>query len=278
MIRNDFVYKNVKKFPNLLWGASVHPFRKDFKEELEKAYRNGAVLVKLIPPIQAIPLVSSDEQVISRIKEYYSILSKYKLPLLIHLDEEGTFSKELERKFRDYVGLSGVEAALEAGVTVIVAHVASRNSIDTHDKSHDSLKTYDYLLKLMKEEKYKGQLYADISALPTILTRKDHLCKVVKDFKGNEDRLLWGSDYPLNYWKTTSTLLVGVDCNRSYFGMTSDEGYALSSKRNQWDRGIFLQKNMGVSDKIFNSTKKFFIDRELVKVDDNGKLQVLLRD
>jgi predicted TIM-barrel fold metal-dependent hydrolase len=278
VVRNDFLSEQVRPYKNLLWAASINPFRKDFREELEKAYRNGAVLIKLIPPIQGIPLKSKDTLIIERLKEYFSLVAKYNLPILVHLDEEGTFSKELEEKFGKYVGLSGIELALEQGVTVIVAHVASRNSLEHSEEGEKSSRTYSTLLDLMKQDRYRNKLFADISALPTIVTRDDHLCRVVKDFKGQEDRLLWGSDYPLNYWKTTSTLLVGVSCDRSYFSMTSDEGYALSSKRNQWDRGIFLQRNMGVSDRIFNNTRKFLVDRGLVEVGLDGSLRSVKRE
>lgn len=272
MIRNDYVARNVKKYSNLFWAASVNPYRKDFKEEIDKSYKEGALFIKLIPPIQAIDLASDDNKIVNRIKEFYELLAKYKLPLLIHLDEEGTFSKELENKFRQYVGLSGLELALKSGVTVIVAHVASRDSVDYHTDSDATEKTYQQVLALMDKEEYKGLLYADISALPTIVTRTNHLCKVVKDFKGKEDRLLWGSDYPLNYWKTTSTILLGPSCDRSYISMTDDEGYAFSSKRHQWDRAIFLQKNMGASDEIFNSTRKFLLERKLLYQNVDGFL------
>jgi len=53
-IPNDFVAAEVRKYPNLLFGASINPYRKDAIERLEKAARDGAVLVKWLPPIQNI--------------------------------------------------------------------------------------------------------------------------------------------------------------------------------------------------------------------------------
>lgn len=276
MITNDFVSQEVRKYPNLLWGASVHPFRKDFREELQKAHQNGAVLVKLIPPIQAVPLESESGLVRQRMQEFYKLLAHYKLPLLVHLDEEGTFSKSLEREFRQYVGVLGIRAAIEAGVTVIVAHAASRESkVDFRPGYRGN--TYQDFLLLMDEPSYRGRLFADISALPTIVTRQDHLCRVLRDLQGQEDRLLWGSDYPLNNWKTTSTVLIGPGCGRGTFSPSSDERYALNMNRHQWDRAIFLQKNMGASEKIFNNTRHFLLQRRLVEVSSDGRLQIQKR-
>lgn len=272
MVRNSFVAEQVAKFPNLLWGASVNPLRKDFREELKMSWEKGAVLVKLIPPIQGLRLDDEEAEVKARLTEFYQLLKKYELPLLVHLDEEGTFSKELEKRFRDFVGVLGIRRALDMGVTVIVAHAASRESaVHGHGSTGSA---YRDLLSLMQEPKYKGLLYADISALPTIVTRADHLCKVSRDFAPQPERLLWGSDYPLNHWRTTSTLLLGPGCGRSSLSVGREEGYALHNSRHQWDRAIFLQKNFGATDAMFNSTRKFLLERGLVSESADGKVRI----
>ncbi len=271
MIRNSLVAEEVSKHKNLLWGASVNPLRQDFREELKMSYEKGAVLVKLIPPIMGLSLDDEEAAVKERLTEFYLLLKKYNLPLLVHLDEEGTFSKALERKFRKHVGVMGIQRALDMGVTVIVAHAASRESaVHGHGSSGN---TYRDLLSLMQEPKYKGLLYADISALPTIVTRADHLCKVSRDFADKSERLLWGSDYPLNHWKTTSTLLLGPGCGRSSLSVGRDEGYALHNSRHQWDRAIFLQKNFGATEEMFNNTRKFLLERGLVR-EEGGRIRL----
>ena len=276
MIRNAFVAEQVAKHPNLLWGASVNPLRKDFREELKLAHEKGAALVKLIPPIQGLRLDDEEAAVKARLTEYFLLLRKYGLPLLVHLDEEGTFSKELERRFRDHVGVLGIRRALDLGLTVIVAHVASRESaVHGHGSTGSA---YRDLLALIQEPKYKGLLYADISALPTIVTRADHLCKVSRDFAAQPERLLWGSDFPLNHWRTTSTLLLGPGCGRSSFSVGKEEGYALHNSRHQWDRAIFLQKNFGATDAMFNSTRKFLLERRLVSEGADGRVKLKLRN
>lgn len=276
MIRNSLVAEQAAKFPNLLWGASVNPLRKDFREELKLAHDKGAVLVKLIPPIQGLKLDDEEAAVKARLTEYYSLLKTYGLPLLVHLDEEGTFTKELERRFRDYVGVLAIRRALDLGVTVIVAHAASReSSVHGHGSTGSA---YRDLLALMSEPKYRGLLYADISALPTIVTRADHLCKVSKDFASQPERLLWGSDFPLNHWRTTSTLLLGPGCGRRSFSVGKEESYALHRSRHQWDRAIFLQKNFGATETMFNGTRKFLLERGLVNEGADGRVKLKLRN
>lgn len=275
MITNDYVASQVKKHSNLLWGASVHPFRQDFAAELKKAHDHGAVLVKLIPPIHGFHLTSTEEKFKARMMDFYRLLKDYNLPLLVHLDEEGTFTQHLEKKFRDYVGVLGVRSAIESGVTVIVAHAASRESIVDFSPGGKGT-TYKDLLMLMEEPTYKGKLFADISALPSAGTRTDHLCKVMNDYRAQPERLLWGSDFPLNVWFMTPSLLLGPSCSKSGLWASPEEAYALHSTQHQWDRAIFLQKNMGATDAIFNSTRKFLVDRNLVRVNSSGRVQLRL--
>ena len=53
-VPNDFVQRETAKYPNLLFGASINPYRKDSLALLEQAAARGAVLVKWIPSIMHI--------------------------------------------------------------------------------------------------------------------------------------------------------------------------------------------------------------------------------
>jgi len=86
-IPNDFVAKEVRKYPNLLFGASINPYRRDALERLEKAARDGAVLVKWLPSIQDID--PSDP----RLTPFYLRLRDLGLPLLTHTGEERAFPR-----------------------------------------------------------------------------------------------------------------------------------------------------------------------------------------
>ncbi|MEI8348274.1 MAG: hypothetical protein WCG27_12460 [Pseudomonadota bacterium] len=46
-IPNEFLAKEVKKYDNLLWGASINPYRPDALERLQWAVEHGAVLGRL---------------------------------------------------------------------------------------------------------------------------------------------------------------------------------------------------------------------------------------
>jgi len=52
VIDNDFVLSLVADQPELLFGASIHPYRKDALDALQRLARNGACLVKWIPSTQ----------------------------------------------------------------------------------------------------------------------------------------------------------------------------------------------------------------------------------
>ncbi len=75
-VPNRFVGEVVGAYEHLLFGASVHPLRKDALQELEWSKQKGAVLVKWLPNIQNID--PSDERIIP----YYEKLVELDLPLL----------------------------------------------------------------------------------------------------------------------------------------------------------------------------------------------------
>jgi hypothetical protein len=53
-IPNAFVEKACRRYPNLLFGASVNPLRRDALDRLDRVVAGGAVLVKWLPSIQGI--------------------------------------------------------------------------------------------------------------------------------------------------------------------------------------------------------------------------------
>src|SRR5262245_21691963 len=48
-VTNDYVASLCERYPQLLFGASVHPYRKDAVAELERCVARGAVLLKWLP-------------------------------------------------------------------------------------------------------------------------------------------------------------------------------------------------------------------------------------
>lgn len=115
-VPDDEVADLCARHPHLLFGASVHPYRPDALEALERAAARGACLVKWIPSAQNI---APDHP---RCLPFYERLADLGLPLLTHTGIEhtlGRFSDDLNHPRR-------LAVALERGVTVIAAHCGTR--------------------------------------------------------------------------------------------------------------------------------------------------------
>lgn len=223
-VPNDFVYTNAKKYPTLHYGASVHPYRKDALAQLELAKERGAVLVKLLP---AIHHFHADEK---RMIPYYRKLNELGLPLLIHMDEEHSFTN-VEANYSDPAKL---KLPLSMGVRVICAHTASLGKSGGEEN-------YERLLKLKK--KYPNNLFADISALTVAQTRKGHLKRAVTDSRW-EGSLVYGSDYPLFHPILASPYFY-------IFDLGIKKTVELIKTKNPWDRDILLKKSLGAKENIF---------------------------
>ena len=72
----------LQRHPKMLFGASVHPYRKDAVAELERCVAAGAVLLKWLPIAQGFN--PADERCIP----FYEALAHHKLPLLCHTGGE----------------------------------------------------------------------------------------------------------------------------------------------------------------------------------------------
>src|SRR6185312_14728454 len=81
-VSNDYVIELAKRHRKVLFGASVHPYRKDAVAEIERCVADGAVLLKWLPIVQDFD--PSDE----RCFPVYEALAHYKLPLLCHTGGE----------------------------------------------------------------------------------------------------------------------------------------------------------------------------------------------
>jgi uncharacterized protein len=114
-VPNEFVAEMAARHTNLLFGASVNPYRRDALARLEWAKKHGAVLVKWIPPIMAI---NPDDP---RLIPFYKKMADLKLPLLSHTGKEKSFSSADE----ELGDPEKLRLPLSLGVTVVAAHIAS---------------------------------------------------------------------------------------------------------------------------------------------------------
>ena len=227
-VPDEFVADVCARHTNLLFGASVNPYRPDALARLEWAKAHGAVLVKWIPPVMEI--APDDPKLIP----FYKKLVELKLPLLSHTGEEKSFSRA-DEGFGDP---NKLRLPLSLGVTVIAAHIAS-------SESYQGERGPDRLARLMREFPH---LYTDISALtqinkPGVL--KEALTK--PEFSG---RLLYGTDYPL-----INTALVSPWYS---WHLSFRQKWAIWCTKNPWDRDVLMKHDLGVPAETFSRPGEWF--------------------
>lgn len=188
-VPNEYIHKVAKENPDVFIPTiSIHPYRKDALEELDKWGKLGIKLVKWIPNSQGID--PSNPQ----IEFFYKKMIQYKMVLLSHAGEEKAVDAEEDQKYGNPLLL---RYPLSLGVKVIIAHCGSLGTnIDLESPDKIIVNNFDLFMRLMDDPKYKTNLFADISAvvqfnrdkkvLETLLTRQDL-----------HSRLVHGSDYPL---------------------------------------------------------------------------------
>jgi uncharacterized protein len=216
-VPNEFVAAQTAKHPSLLFGASVNPNRLDALARLDHVKAAGAVLVKWIPGIMDI-----DPSNRAHIP-FYQRLRALDLPLLTHAGDERSFG-ESDDRLGDPLRL---QLALESGVTVIVAHVASAGE-------NDGEANFERLLPLFKRY---ANLYTDISAL-TQINRLGYLRKAIADLR-LKGRIVYGSDWPLQFFPLVSPWY-------QWPGVSISTLKALSKVENPWDRDVALKRAMGM--------------------------------
>lgn len=224
-VPNEFVAAACRRHTNLLFGASINPYRHDALARLDWAATNGAVLVKWLPSIQHID--PSDP----RLEPFYRRLVVLRLPLLTHTGAEKSFTQSAD-EFADPVRL---ELPLQLGVTVIAAHVATTGE-------HEGERDIDRLARLMGAH---PNLWADLSSL-TQLNKLGYLGEGLRrpEFAG---RLLYGSDFPLINMPLVSPW---------YFPrqLRLAEMQRLARLPNPWDRDVALKQALGVPAEVFART------------------------
>ena len=174
-VSNDYVIDLACANRRILFGASVHPYRKDAVAEIERCVRAGAVLLKWLPIVQDFD--PADE----RCFPVYEALAHYKLPLLSHTGGEKTLPN-LNRHVADPYLL---KPALERGVTVIAAHCGTRSAPNETD-------FFPHFARLAREFE---NCFGDTSAL-NFPTRWYGLERILED-PFLMTKVVHGSDWPI---------------------------------------------------------------------------------
>jgi hypothetical protein len=227
-VPDEFVADMAARHTNLLFGASVNPYRADALERLAWAKAHGAVLVKWIPPIMQI---NPDDP---RLIPFYQKMVELDLPLLSHTGREKSFSRA-DEEFGDSEKL---RLPLSLGVTVIAAHTAS-------SASYQGERGSDRLARLMREY---PNLHTDISAL-TQINKPGCLKRALRtpEFSG---RLVYGTDFPL-----INTALVSPWYS---FRLSFREKLIIWRTKNPWDRDVLIKHDLGVPTETFARSTKMF--------------------
>ncbi len=212
----EWVFAMCKKHPELLPGPSINPHRKDAVERLEYCIEHGAVLIKWLPAAQGIDPASD------RIKEFYRVAARAKIPLLIHMGGERTFKTVTA----EYNNVERLVQPLEAGVKVICAHTATR-ILGTSEP--------DQIPKLKELLKRYPHLFVDNSGICNP-SRFSHLPALAKD-ELIEERTLFGSDWP-------------VPTNSFYYvrQLGARKVFALERTKNTIDRDMEIKRAFGYSE------------------------------
>jgi mannonate dehydratase len=171
------------------WAASVHPYRADCVEALERAQREGARAVKWLPAAMGMDPASP------LCDRFYGAASRLRLPLISHAGlERAVMGSDVQ----DYGNPLKLRRALDAGVRVVVAHCASMGQDRDLDRGAHGprVDSFELFARMMDDPRHVQLLRGDISALTQVNRAGGTLARVLE----REDwhaRLLNGSDYPL---------------------------------------------------------------------------------
>lgn len=187
-VPNDHMFKMAALSERFGGCASVHPYRPDAVEALHRVADQGAVAIKWLPNAMWIdpanPLCDAA----------YEVMAKRKLTLITHGGEEQAVPSEDTQEFGNPLRL---RRALEAGVTVVVAHCASHGrGRDLDHPAEAPTSAFDLFLRLMDDPQWEGKLYGEISAI-LLLNRVRGVADTLLRRQDLHHRLVHGSDYPI---------------------------------------------------------------------------------
>src|SRR5579883_1722861 len=188
-VPNECVIDLARRYPDVFVPVcSIHPYRKDAIEELDRCADAGCRMVKWLPNVMGMDALDP------RCGPFFDEMRRRNMVLLCHVGEEKAVVADLQ-ELGNPLRLRG---PLDHGVRVIAAHCAGLGEDEDLDApDHRTVPSFQLFLRLMDDPRYVGLLYGEISAttlanrvgtgvLETLLARMDL-----------PERLVNGTDYPL---------------------------------------------------------------------------------
>ena len=218
IVENDYVARFAASAESVLFGASVHPYRKDALAELQRVADAGACLVKWIPSAQRIRL---DDPLCT---PFYEVLARLRMPLLVHTGKEHVCS-HLRNSWNDPALL---RYPLDRGVTVIAAHCGTRMFV------HERCRFNAFCRMALEYER----LYGDLAAFG-IPTRIRPLRKLQED-PDLSAKVLYGSDFPIFTMERWFRFSIGAEAV-----------HEIRRETNPLQKAYLLMKKMSVPEAVF---------------------------
>ncbi|MFO0822324.1 MAG: amidohydrolase family protein [Gemmataceae bacterium] len=216
-VTNDYAAALARKHPKILFGASIHPYRKDAVAELERCVAAGAVLVKWLPLVQGFDPGSE------KCRSLFEAMAHHRIPLLSHTGGE----LSLPQCAPQFASPKHLELALKCGVTVIAAHCGTRSQ--PFGECH-----LDTFIRMAKEHE---RFFGDTSAL-CLPTRSYAIPRLMKDHEAMR-KLVHGSDWPV---VSLPPLRMGV----------VEATQLMLTQRNWLRRDVLAKRALGFDDEFFH--------------------------
>ncbi|MBI2931504.1 MAG: amidohydrolase family protein [Planctomycetes bacterium] len=226
---NDYVLSLARQRPGrILPAASIHPYRHDALEELDRCIAAGAVAVKWLPNSQGIDPADR------HLDRFYERLARARLPLICHTGGEHTVTV-IDKTLS---GLAPLERPLSLGVTMVAAHSGTRSGFFDED-------SFDEFVAMTRRW---PKLYGDLSAW-SAPNRVRHFKRLAASGI-NWDQVLHGSDYPVPAmpWCFLGKLSRG-------------EIKRISGVQNPFDRDVELKRAVGIPERVFANAARLFSRR-----------------
>lgn len=198
-VPNEYIISLAHQYPQFFVPVvSIHPYRKDALQVLDKWHDLGVKYIKWLPNSQGID--PSDKDIIP----FYKKMAANKMVLITHTGEEKAVEGEA---FQRLGSPQLLHLPLQHGVTVIMAHLATLGMCEDLQNAEREVSCFQLAIEMLEDERYENTLFADISAI-TQYNRTDKLEEIL-DNQLLHHRFVNGSDYPLpaiNFLYKTSQL------------------------------------------------------------------------